>query len=92
MNQQSPSSLNWPVADLLRRDFRQIEYSRVVFPVTVLPRLDRVHALTKEAALMDHADKQKLELALEPFVQRQTALDFYNVSSVDMSNSNVGQR
>lgn len=84
MNQQALSSLIWSVADLLRGDFKQSEYGRVILPFTVLRRLDCVLAPTKEAALAEHASRQKAGIAFEPFVKRQTGLDFYNVSSLDM--------
>jgi type I restriction enzyme M protein len=84
MNQQALSSLIWSVADLLRGDFKQSEYGRVILPFTVLRRLDCVLAPTKEAVLKEHADKQKAGIAFEPFVKRKTGLDFYNVSSLDM--------
>jgi type I restriction enzyme M protein len=84
MNQQALSSLIWSVADLLRGDFRQSEYGRVILPFTVLRRLDCVLATTKEAALKEHAAKQAAGIAFEPFVKRKTGLDFYNVSSLDM--------
>ena len=84
MNQQSLSSLIWSVADLLRGDFKQSEYGRVILPFTVLRRLDCVLAPTKAAALQEHADRQKAGIAFEPFVKRKTGLDFYNVSSLDM--------
>jgi type I restriction enzyme M protein len=84
MNQQVLSSLIWSVADLLRGDFKQSEYGRVILPFTVLRRLDCVLAPTKEAALKEHADKRKAGIAFEPFVKRKTGLDFYNVSSLDM--------
>ena len=84
MNQQALSSLIWSVADLLRGDFKQSEYGRVILPFTVLRRLDCVLAPTKEAALKEHADKKKAGIAFEPFVKRKTGLDFYNISSLDM--------
>ena len=84
MNQQTLSSLIWSVADLLRGDFKQSEYGRVILPFTVLRRLDCVLAPTKEAALKEHADKVRQLIAFEPFVKRKTGLDFYNVSSLDM--------
>lgn len=79
------ASFIWSVADLLRGDFKQSEYGRVILPFTVLRRLDCVLAPTKEAALKEHAAKQAAGIAFEPFVKRKTGLDFYNVSSLDMS-------
>ena len=84
MNQQALSSLIWSVADLLRGDFKQSEYGRVILPFTVLRRLDCVLAPTKAAALAEYASKQAAGIAFEPFVKRRTGLDFYNVSSLDM--------
>ena len=46
MNQQALSALIWLVADLLRGDFKQSEYGRVILPFTVLRRLDCVLAPT----------------------------------------------
>jgi type I restriction enzyme M protein len=84
MNQQTLSSLIWSVADLLRGDFKQSEYGRVILPFTVLRRLDCVLAPTKAAALAEHAARNAVGIAFEPFVKRITGLDFYNVSSLDM--------
>lgn len=84
MNQQTLSSLIWSVADLLRGDFKQSEYGRVILPFTVLRRLDCVLARTKDAAMKEHAAKVSAGIAFEPFVKRKTGLDFYNVSSLDM--------
>lgn len=41
----------WSVADLLRGDFKQSEYGRVILPLTVIRRLDCVLAPTKGAVL-----------------------------------------
>jgi type I restriction enzyme M protein len=84
MNQQALSSLIWSVADLLRGDFKQSEYGRVILPFTVLRRIDCVLAPTKETALREYADKLQAEITFAPFVKRKTGLDFYNVSSLDM--------
>lgn len=84
MNQQTLSSLIWSVADLLRGDFKQSEYGRVILPFTVLRRLDCVLAPTKQAVLQEHAARQAAGIAFEPFVKRKAGLDFYNVSPLDM--------
>ena len=41
----------WSVADLLRGDYKQSEYGRVILPLTVLRRLDCVLAPVKPAML-----------------------------------------
>ncbi len=44
-------SFIWSVADLLRGDYKQSEYGKVVLPFTVLRRLDCVLAPTRDAVL-----------------------------------------
>ena len=58
MNQQALSSFIWSVADLLRGDYKQSEYGKVILPFTVLRRLDCVLEATKPAVLAEN-DKQK---------------------------------
>jgi type I restriction enzyme M protein len=84
MNQQVLSSLIWSVADLLRGDFKQSEYGRVILPFTVLRRLDCVLAPSKSAVLKEFDERLKVGIAFEPFVKRAAGLDFYNVSTLDM--------
>jgi type I restriction enzyme M protein len=45
------ASLIWQVADLLRGDYKQSEYGRVILPMVVLRRLDCVLEPTKADAL-----------------------------------------
>src|SRR3954453_9769543 len=51
MNQQALSSFIWSVADLLRGDYKQADYGKVILPFTVIRRLDCVLADTKEKVL-----------------------------------------
>ncbi len=80
MNQQVLSSFIWSVADLLRGDYKQSEYGKVILPFTVLRRLDCVLESTKEAVLAEHADKQKAGINPEPFLLRKAGQSFYNTS------------
>ena len=84
MNQQALSALIWSVADLLRGDFKQSEYGRVILPFTVLRRLDCVLAPTKAAVLAEHRDKEQAGLPFEPFVLRKSGVPVYNVSALDL--------
>ena len=43
MNQQNLSSFIWSVANLLRGDYKQSEYGKIILPFAVLRRLDCVH-------------------------------------------------
>ncbi|MBF0612464.1 MAG: SAM-dependent DNA methyltransferase [Magnetococcales bacterium] len=84
MNQQTLSAFIWSVADLLRGDYKQSEYGRVILPLTVLRRLDCVLQSTKAAVLAEWAAKQKQDLNPDPFLKRITGLGFYNTSPLDM--------
>ena len=59
MSQVSLSSFIWSVADLLRGDYKQSDYGKVILPFTVLRRLDCVLEPTKEAVLAEFAAKQQ---------------------------------
>ncbi len=54
----------WSVADLLRGDYKQSEYGKVVLPFTVLRRLDCVLAPTKTPCLTPTPAAQGRELGL----------------------------
>lgn len=84
MNQTSLSSFIWSVADLLRGDYKQSEYGKVILPFTVLRRLDCVLEPTKAAVLAEHGARRKQGLNAEPFLLRKAKLSFYNVSELDM--------
>jgi len=42
MNVQELANFIWSVADLLRGDYKQSDYGRIILPLTVLRRLDCV--------------------------------------------------
>ena len=56
------SSFIWSVADLLRGDYKQSDYGKVILPFTVLRRLDCVLEATKLKVLAEFAAKKKEEL------------------------------
>ena len=84
MNHQSLSAFIWSVADLLRGDYKQSEYGKVILPFTVLRRLDCVLESTKDVVLAEYAAKQKAEINPEPFLLRKAGQSFYNISPLDM--------
>ena len=84
MNQQSLSAFLWSVADLLRGDYKQSEYGRVILPFTVLRRLDCVLAPTKEAVLTELAVREPLGINPEPFLLRVSGQSFFNTSPLDL--------
>ncbi len=84
MNHQALSSFIWSVADLLRGDYKQSEYGRVILPFTVLRRLDCVLESTKAAVLTEYEAKTKAGLNPDPFLLRKAGQSFYNTSPLDL--------
>src|SRR5512135_3353928 len=84
MNGLNLSSFIWSVADLLRGDYKQSDYGKVILPFTVLRRLDCVLEATKPAVLKELEAKQKAGVNPEPFLLRKSGQSFYNTSSLDM--------
>src|SRR6476620_6633524 len=78
------SSFIWSVADLLRGDYKQSDYGKVILPFTVLRRLDCVLASTKPAVLDELAKRTKAKVNPEPFLLRKAGQLFYNTSPLDM--------
>ena len=77
-------SFIWSVADLLRGDFKQSEYGRVILPFTVLRRLDQVLAPTRQAVRDAQAKyKDSPEALREQMLLRESDQSFYNTSKLD---------
>ena len=84
MSDPNLSSFIWSVADLLRGDYKQSEYGKVILPFTVLRRLDCVLEETKPAVLAELEKREKAKLNPEPFLLRKSGQLFYNTSPLDM--------
>ena len=78
------SSFIWSVADLLRGDYKQSEYGKVILPFTVLRRLDCVLESTKAAVLAEKTTREAAGLNPEPFLLRKAGQLFYNTSPLDL--------
>ena len=83
-SQPALSSFIWAVADLLRGDYKQSDYGKVILPFTVLRRLDCVLDSTKPAVLAELAAKEKLGVNPAPFLSRITGRQFFNASPLDL--------
>ena len=70
----------WSVADLLRGDYKQSEYGKVILPLTVLRRFDCVLAPTKDAVLERAAQLACKVENIEPVLQRVSGVQFFNTS------------
>lgn len=84
MNTESHSQLAafiWSVADLLRGDFKQSQYGRIILPFTLLRRLECVLEPTKAEVLKDAEDHQnKPEAVREKLLLRAANQPFFNAS------------
>ena len=78
----------WSLADLLRGDFKQSQYGRVILPFTILRRLECVLAARKPQVLAEverlKAMPQLEAAAREKFLLRAAGQAFYNSSPMDL--------
>ena len=93
---QNLSAFIWSVADLLRGDYKQSDYGKVILPFTVLRRLDCVLEPTKEAVLAEKTLREGQGLDPEPFLLRVAGQAFCNTSALSMKRlmgdqDNIGE-
>ena len=80
------SNLIWEVADLLRGDYRQSDYGKVILPLTVLRRLDCVLAPTKTKVLNYLPKVEKLsDYAKDLTLNKIAGFNFHNRSQYDFA-------
>ncbi|WP_022952672.1 type I restriction-modification system subunit M [Leucothrix mucor] len=88
---QTPNNLAaycWSIADLLRGDFKQSQYGRIILPFTLLRRLECVLEATKDSVLTEFARIEGMNLpeeAQEKFLLRASGLSFFNTSQMNLS-------
>ncbi|MCB1155860.1 MAG: SAM-dependent DNA methyltransferase [Leptospiraceae bacterium] len=85
-NTENLASEIWSVADLLRGDFKQSQYGRIILPFTLLRRLECVLAKTKEKVVKKHKEvEDKSEEIQEKLLLKEAKLPFYNTSEMDLT-------
>ena len=89
---QTPNNLAaycWSIADLLRGDFKQSQYGRIILPFTLLRRLECVLQASKAGVLAEYERVQEMGLpeeAQEKLLLRAAGdLSFFNTSKMDLS-------
>ncbi|MEV4497096.1 class I SAM-dependent DNA methyltransferase [Micromonospora arborensis] len=70
----------WSVADLLRGDYKQSDYGKVILPFTVLRRLECVLEPTRDKVLADYERFKDRNVDLARFLPRASGHRFYNLS------------
>lgn len=80
----------WSVADLLRGDYKQADYGKVILPFTVLRRLDCVLEPTKETVMDFYKSKVKsMNLKNpEPLLNQKAGVQFHNISQFTFQKLN----
>jgi len=83
-NFKEKANLIWDIAELLRGEYKQADYGKVILPLVVLKRLDEVLAPTKEKVLHQYAQVQSLKVEnIDPILNRVAGLNFHNKSKYD---------
>jgi len=85
MNNRELANFIWSIADLLRGDYKQAEYGKIILPFTVLRRLDCVLEKTKDKVLEKYKSVKKLnEEAMETVLNKVAGYNFHNRSKFDL--------
>ena len=86
-NHSQTAAFIWSIADLLRGDFKQSQYGRIILPFTLLRRMECVLGSSKDkvlAAANEHQDKP--ELVRESLLLRASGQQFFNASPLELGN------
>jgi type I restriction enzyme M protein len=81
----SISALIWSTADLLRGDYKQSDYGKIILPFTLLRRLECVLEPTRDAVLVEFEARKNLNVPMEQFLVRKSNNSFYNTSKYTLS-------
>jgi type I restriction enzyme M protein len=83
---QHKVDLIWPIAQLLRHDYKRSDYGKVILPFTILRRLDCVLAPTKAEVLKATPDAiKKGEKVAEYILNKKAGQAFHNRSPYDLN-------
>ncbi|MFG2337360.1 N-6 DNA methylase [Streptomyces yangpuensis] len=74
----------WSVADLLRGDYKQSDYGKVILPFTVLRRLECVLEPTREKVVETVAKFAGQDIDTGHFLRRASGHSFYNKSDLTL--------
>ena len=86
-NHSQTAAFIWAVADLLRGDFKQSQYGRIILPFTLLRRLECVLEPTKDAVLAAAREHQsKPDPVREKLLLRAAGQPFFNASQLNLGS------
>ncbi|MBA6413980.1 SAM-dependent DNA methyltransferase [Parahaliea sp. F7430] len=85
-NHSQTAAFIWSVADLLRGDFKQSQYGRVILPFTLLRRLECVLEPTREQLLAEaNASANQTDAIRERLLLRASGKEFFNASPLTLA-------
>jgi type I restriction enzyme M protein len=83
-NIKESANFIWSIADLLRGDYKQSDYGKIILPLTVIRRLDCVLDSTKAAVLKKHTEVKTMNIQnLDPILNKVAGYNFHNSSLFD---------
>ncbi|RSH64809.1 type I restriction-modification system subunit M [Stutzerimonas stutzeri] len=84
-NHSQTAAFLWSIADLLRGDFKQSQYGRIILPFTLLRRMECVLEPTKEAVIREsYAQEGRPDLVRERLLLRAAGQQFFNASKLTL--------
>ncbi len=85
-NVKESANFIWSIADLLRGDYKQSDYGKVILPLTVLRRLDCVLEKSKADVLKKFEQLKTTNLEnLDPILNKTAGFNFHNKSQFDFN-------
>jgi type I restriction enzyme M protein len=83
-NSKELANFIWSIADLLRGDYKQSDYGKVILPLTVLRRLDCVLQKSKANVLAKFEQVKTMNIQnLDPILNKVAGYNFHNRSLFD---------
>ncbi|MGR3967528.1 SAM-dependent DNA methyltransferase [Pseudomonas sp. 910_23] len=84
-NHSQTAAFLWSIADLLRGDFKQSQYGRIILPFTLLRRMECVLEPTKDAVISQScAQEGRPDLVREKLLLRAAGQPFFNASPLSL--------
>ena len=84
-NHSQTAAFLWSIADLLRGDFKQSQYGRIILPLTLLRRMECVLAPTKnEVIKQTFAQEGRPDTVREMILLRAAGHQFFNASPLTL--------
>jgi type I restriction enzyme M protein len=86
-NVKESANFIWSIADLLRGDYKQSDYGKVILPLTVLRRLDCVLEKKKAKVLEKFQQAKAMKIKnLDPILNKVAGYNFHNRSKYTFDN------